>query len=602
MSKQWRIFIVEDDENLNRSIVNALRENYVVQGAISIADAVRTLWSEEYDVVVCNVKTTSADGLELLQWLRAYRPQVRLILVGEGSMRMQALEKGAVGYLEGPLNIQVLKEELRRLLQQTGFSASLDSFDLLDVIQMINMSRKNIALLVNTGLEEQGMLRFQNGELIWVQYGILLGEEAFFALAAYKNGTVTHQEWNEYVTPNVKQPLSRLILQALQYRAKYADIQPSSGKHEAVPSATLQQSHQKPLAFPTETPANLPAQAPSSTASIGGEGLVDVNETTNETTKEWWQLTDKIAADRNRIGTRRVKITAPIPAPPAANEHRPGAENNSVQPPLRKTPATSHTDLPSWLTDQPTVEGMPAIGSIMSAEMSQARTIPPSSSSAEWQMPSSAQAAETISWSQATGLPGLMPSDAQYRSTVQHPKPPTASPEWQLPEQDEQGRAPGGQLQRITTPRNTSGALSNALPDGYSATGKQRVGMRNANYASLVSTLQTLAYSINGFIATAVISLDGQTLAQVAVDDLDISQECKHFSTILRGVLQFLDQGAWGQYEDTVVTSAKRHMLTRLVGSEKNAFQVLITTREAEPSESLKVMAHVESAIAAALR
>src|SRR5262249_54831354 len=43
------------------------------------------------------------------------------------------------------------------------------------------------------------------------------------------------------------------------------------------------------------------------------------------------------------------------------------------------------------------------------------------------------------------------------------------------------------------------------------------------NYAALVSALQTLGYSIVGFIAAAVVSIDGHPMAQVAVDDLDIS-------------------------------------------------------------------------------
>lgn len=132
-------------------------------------------------------------------------------------------------------------------------------------------------------------------------------------------------------------------------------------------------------------------------------------------------------------------------------------------------------------------------------------------------------------------------------------------------------------------------------------TGVQRAIKRNYNYPALVAALQTLGYSVNGFIAAAVATLDGQPIAQVAVDDLDVSRICKHFSTILRSVLQSLDQGAWGDYEDTVITSADRHILMGLVGKDKVAFQVLITTREADPIESLNVMANIENAITAAL-
>ena len=40
----------------------------------------------------------------------------------------------------------------------------------------------------------------------------------------------------------------------------------------------------------------------------------------------------------------------------------------------------------------------------------------------------------------------------------------------------------------------------------------------------------------------------------------------------------------------------------RVVDTDKKAFLVLITTREASPTESLEVMANVEGAISAALR
>src|SRR5712691_4435562 len=232
MSDQWRILVVEDEENLNWSIVNSLRKDgYIVRGVMNGAEAIRILWSEEFYLVISDLKMPGADGFELLQWIRAHHPQTRLIMVtafGSASTRNQALESGVVSYLEKPLDLHLLKEELRRLLQQTGFSANLDSFDLLDVIQIITMSRRSIALLVSTGLEERGVLRFYNGELVWAEYGTLRGEEAFFALAAHKNGTVVHQPWNGQVTPNVRQPLSRLILQALQYRAKYGQGQQQS--------------------------------------------------------------------------------------------------------------------------------------------------------------------------------------------------------------------------------------------------------------------------------------------------------------------------------------------------------------------------------------
>lgn len=121
------------------------------------------------------------------------------------------------------------------------------------------------------------------------------------------------------------------------------------------------------------------------------------------------------------------------------------------------------------------------------------------------------------------------------------------------------------------------------------------------NYPALVAALQTVGYSLPGFIATAVVSLDGQPIAQVAVDDLDISGMCANFSVLLRGALQALEGGTWGQHEDTIITSATHHILLRMLPNATDVFHVLVTTREIDPVESLDVLASVEGAIISAL-
>ena len=361
MSDQWRILVVEDEENLNWSIVNSLRKDgYFVQGVISGVEAIRRLWSEEYDVVISDLKMPGADGFELLQWLRMHRPRTRLIMVtafGSASTRTQALEGGVVSYLEKPFDLHTLKEELRRLLQQTGFSANLDSFDLLDVIQIITMSRKSIALLVNTGLEERGVLGFQGGELIWAEYGSLRGEEAFFALAALKNGVVIHQRWNEQITANVTQPLSRLIFQALQYRTKYAANQQYSSEHEAVswvPAFPVQeQDNDRPFMYQAESREPQESQAVSDTANNSEQQAAEA--------KEWWQQTgwhprtDSGERRDSQVDTRgEGRFKEELVANSASGD-------NSIPSSVQKMPVSQRIDLPSWLTDQPTMRNIPVL-------------------------------------------------------------------------------------------------------------------------------------------------------------------------------------------------------------------------------------------------
>ena len=583
MADRYRILVVEDDENLNRTIVNSLRKDgYFVHGVATGAEAIRSLWSEVYDVVISDLKIPGPDGLELLQWLRTYCPNTRMIMVapvGSAVTRTQALEGGVVSYLQKPLDLHMLKEELRRLLQQTGFSASLDSFDLLDVIQIITMSRKNIALLINTGLEEQGTLRFQGGDLIWAEYGVLRGEEAFFALAAHKNGTVIHQPWNEQITPNVTQPLSRLIFQALQYRTKYAAFQQQSGEQEAIPPTPRVQAQRSepgddsPLLsieefYVPHTPipeTSQVSQVHPMPTPIGYERMTDEPA-------EWWQQTGKFSDGANGSGNTNGPGHKPL-VPHAQLSDNTAHTNvpNITTFTVRKTPASQRTDLPSWLIEQPTQSELPTVrpSSLAgTAEIPIMSPLQPPSSSAEWQPIQSIQPVANLK----EQVPSKQVTASHKLPVVDRTSPPFGSPEWQA--------------------REDLNKLSQS----------DKLHTSKRNYSALVAALQTLGYSVPGFIATAVASLDGQPIAQVAVNDLDISPVCKHFGNILQAALLSLDQGSWGQHEDTVITSVEHYILLRVVGSARNAFQVLITTREGDPMESLEVMANVEGAIGSALQ
>ncbi|HEY5004118.1 MAG TPA: response regulator [Ktedonobacteraceae bacterium] len=630
MSDVWRIFVVEAEEALNHNIVNSLRKDgYIVQGVMNGADAIHILWSEEYDVVLCDLKAPGADGFELLQWLRASHPNTRTILIGapdSADLRMQALESGAAGYLEKPLDLHMLKEELRRLLQQTGFSANLDSFDLLDVIQIITMSRKSIALLANTGLEERGLLCFKNGDLVWAEYGILRGEEAFFALAAHKNGTVTQQPWNEQVVANVTQPLSRLIFQALQYRTKYANQQPYSG--ELVPVSGGLSFNEESMASNTllmaeeddDTPFgvlgdSLPLDAPFAPPVMQQE----VSLSQMDTTREWWERSGAMSSlnSEDGIGVAGVSLPAALEAAPTMAIDGSVLAESTMAPPAYKAVGSQRNDLPSWLTEQPTAAHS-AIPSPMLSDSAQIPVI--RASSPEWQ-PSQSMSNGALASDMSTGMRAIARTPKQATGTHQRKQATgtqkqisqpqnrlitdtgarRASPaEWQMPEPT-----------ALTFPL-TEDAAQNAAVVGtngsadFSSTKEVSGALQsikpNYNYSALVSALQSLGYSIPGFIAAAVVNIEGLSIAQVAVDELDISRICKHFSTILKGTQQSLAQGMWGDYENTVITSSDRYILMRVIGNESSTFQILITTHEAKPAESLEVMTNVEGAISAALR
>jgi DNA-binding response OmpR family regulator/predicted regulator of Ras-like GTPase activity (Roadblock/LC7/MglB family) len=596
MSNVSRIFVVEGEEKLNQSLVNSLRkEGYFVRGVMSGTDAVRVLWSEEYDIVICDLKTQGLDGLEVLQWLRMYRPNMRAIMLGsQGSAvsSMQVLESGAASYIEKPVDLRVVKEELRRILQQTGFSASLDSFDLLDVIQVVNMSRNNIALLVSTGLEEQGVLRFQQGELVWAEYGVLRGEEAFFALAAHKNGTVIHQPWNGHIASNVTQPLSRLIFQALQYRTKYARMQ-QSGEHKAASVTPFMGSDEiddTPFGF-------LPEMAEQSRESE--ENLLAARsqaEAMQAIEKDWWERTGNIPSIEQQATYMRP-ADSDATASFKIEEKAPVNGNGAITPStVYKTPASQRTDLPSWLTEQPTASNLRALRSMSPTSATSPRlprvpnTPIPTPSSADWQTPVSPNTSDLLASDQGSSARNTLPAEsvpAQGSSSV-----------WQSSDAVER-RQTTNNLQQLSSINSLNRQLQNIASTGPL---QAQDGVKNGyNYSALIAALETVGYAIPSFIATAIVSMDGQPIAQVAIDERDIAVLCKQYADILRTILLSLEQNQWGDYQDTIITSIDRFIILRLIGEEKKAFQLLITTREAAPASSMQEMSKVKGAISEAL-
>ena len=657
MSQQWRILVVEGDEELNRGIVKTLaQDGYDVQGVATGSEAIRILWANEQHLVIADRALPDADGFELLRWARTYSPNTRVMMLaapGSPGKRIRAMEYGAVAYFEKPVDLRLLKVEVRRLLQQTGFSANLDSFDLLDVIQIINMSRKSIALVVHTGLEEQGTLGFQDGELIWAEYGALRGEEAFFALAAHKNGMVTQQPWNGTMTSNVTQPLSRLILQALQYRSKYEASQQLSGEYRALSDQLTMHGDldgespldeilteavdDRPFVYVAEASRDAQQGAqdtPNASYALDSQDLEQSSPQAQPELKPWWQESAKLyraerppqaqpadagttgenespARETSHSGTQ--KIAGGAEGLDQAN-HRHSARRvggvsriisangtgTSIRPStVRKTPVGQRTDLPSWLMDQPTQFEIQALRPSALQDSSQVPAAPPASPSpAEWhpaQSPSMPGTTGDLSSAQSPQPPQPSSASMIRGQAPVTPVVPLASPVFgEPPAATAELAAPPAQASS-ETPVNVLFDLSTDQREG------EQPGPAPRNYTALVSALQTVGYSLPGFITTAVVGIDGQPIAQVAVDGLDISGICAAFASLLSVALQSLDKGTWGQHEDTIITSATHHILLRIPGGATDVFQVLVTTRESDPVESLDVLASVEGAIVSAL-
>ena len=117
-STTLRVLFVDDEEELVSAVVERLEIRGVsARGVTSGVDALRLIDSDEFDVVVIDVKMPGLGGLGLIRRIKARRPDLQVVLLsGHGSPEdaEEGMRLGAFDYLMKPVNIDTLISILRR--------------------------------------------------------------------------------------------------------------------------------------------------------------------------------------------------------------------------------------------------------------------------------------------------------------------------------------------------------------------------------------------------------------------------------------------------------------------------------------------------------
>ena len=118
-----RILIVDDDPALLEALPEALLlriEELEIDTAASAATALEQIERTDYDAIIADIKMPGINGLELLQRVRALRPETPTLLItgfGEHDLVLQALRGGAYDYIQKPINRDYFVAVLKRALQ-----------------------------------------------------------------------------------------------------------------------------------------------------------------------------------------------------------------------------------------------------------------------------------------------------------------------------------------------------------------------------------------------------------------------------------------------------------------------------------------------------
>lgn len=114
-----KLLIVDDDQHLLESLRVVFTGLYVVSTALSAEEAADLLGKEPFDVMLLDVILPGASGVEFLQFVREFKPNLPVIMIsGASSIKpvMKALELGAADFIRKPFDIDELRLVVGRAL------------------------------------------------------------------------------------------------------------------------------------------------------------------------------------------------------------------------------------------------------------------------------------------------------------------------------------------------------------------------------------------------------------------------------------------------------------------------------------------------------
>jgi len=119
-----RVLVVDDEAIVVNSIRKILtRKGYAIEEAFTCKDALAQVFTHDFDLVLLDMKMSDGNGLEVLQRIKAKRPDLRVVIVtGYASVdtAVEAIKKGASDYMPKPFTPEELYTMTSRVLDTTA--------------------------------------------------------------------------------------------------------------------------------------------------------------------------------------------------------------------------------------------------------------------------------------------------------------------------------------------------------------------------------------------------------------------------------------------------------------------------------------------------
>ena len=158
-TKRYDVFIVDDDAGMRELLSREIEKiDCKVTCFADAADCLEQLGKQNCNLLITDVKMPGMDGMTLLSRVRRTSPWISILVItgfGDIPMSVRALELGAVGFIEKPLDRKSFLQKVKTILRQ-------DDFADIPVGQSLTKAEKKVLKLILEGKANKEMAYILN--------------------------------------------------------------------------------------------------------------------------------------------------------------------------------------------------------------------------------------------------------------------------------------------------------------------------------------------------------------------------------------------------------------------------------------------------------
>ncbi len=119
-----KILIIDDEKPIRNTLRDILQyEKFEIIEAADGAEGIKLATEHNPDLVLCDIKMSKMDGLEVLSKLQELNPDMPVVMIsGHGTIEtaVEALKKGAYDYIAKPPDLNRLLVTVRNAMDRTN--------------------------------------------------------------------------------------------------------------------------------------------------------------------------------------------------------------------------------------------------------------------------------------------------------------------------------------------------------------------------------------------------------------------------------------------------------------------------------------------------